>query len=279
MCTGKAPQALFRLYPFCEERVVMRKTLSQAASTKQGGGGTPCAGPRAAGAVALLIWSATVAWAAPSATARSAMPPPGEYRVDQEASTRSQAGPATLEVVQKTDGATGAVTQIRRSSVQPGEVTNSFPGTGPVLSCVRAGAPPAGLGAFACATTAPSAPATGNTTQTVTQCRDLRQADEWRRVDDRQWEHRFTVVKQPAASAGLAAMPAATAAAMAPVIAAMQERIRNGPPADAQFARQQLSALQGGPGAAGAPSAPANDTRTTVFERWTRVADTCSKAR
>jgi hypothetical protein len=60
-------------------------------------------------------------------------------------------------------------------------------------------------------------------------------------------------------------------AAMAPVIAQLEEVVRTGTPDEAALARRQLDALKGG------ASAPSATTTIDVRERWTRIADACTQ--
>jgi hypothetical protein len=143
------------------------------------------------------------------------------------------------------------------------------PGQGPVETCVTASGqlpPPAALAA-ACRTkmqaTSPDALAHHD------DCGSVQIDQTWKRIDDRHWEHTMKVEQQLNAGP----QSAAVQAEMATVIAQLQQEARSASPEEADAARQQLAALRG----AGI-GAPAQSIQTTlVHERWTRIADTCTR--
>jgi hypothetical protein len=199
-----------------------------------------------AGAAVALV-AAAVAMAAGQIA-----PPPGEYRIDSEAVTTSRAGPMTLRSTQRTDGATGTVS-VEQAAPDGSTTRQTYPG----------GAPPPG--AAACANRRFEAIAGGGSIQEAVGSSGHAISDAWRRLADGTWERRFETNPAPAA----APVDPRTAAAMAPVIAEIEATIRNGPPAEAEAARQQLAALKASLGGGG------NDTKVEVRETWTRVSDRC----
>ena len=189
-----------------------------------------------------------------------AMPTPGEYQVDQETTTRDTAGATVLELIVRTDGATGNQTHTRRAEPTGSDVSTTYSGQGPITACVRLGQPPI---TPHCITSMPIQ--TNGATSYATQCNGLRQEDQWYQLDDKTWEHRFKVSPDTHPSA---ALPAETAKAMAPVIAALEEATRSASREEAEAARQQLTALKG------RQAMPIGRT-TTVVERWLRTSNTC----
>jgi hypothetical protein len=227
-----------------------------------------------------------------AAQAAPATPPPGQYRIDAESSVRSGSGPATSERIERVDGATGNRTVITHAG-PPGTPAGqqTYPGSGPVTWCVPAvSTPPANLAGRCDARWWPQSG--GASLQA--DCQAGRMQEQWKQVDARTWERQMTF-KATAGAAGndpsaaiamaqrglspadaakvRAELPApnATADAMAPVYAQIEETIRTGKPEEAAAARQQLSALKAAQGGRG----PAAAT-TRLTERWTRVADTCT---
>jgi len=94
--------------------------------------------PRHAAVLAALALS-PIAGSSVYAAGLTGVPPPGQYRIDAEATITSRAGPTTLESVQRIDGATGRVTLTQKSSVDPTNVaTQTANGTGPNRWCVPA---------------------------------------------------------------------------------------------------------------------------------------------
>lgn len=203
--------------------------------------------------------------AAAGLAADATHPSPGEYRIDSETITISRAGPMVLRSVQRVDGATGAIV-VEQYAPDGTSTRQDYPGQGPSRFCSGSGPPPAG--AVACANrTFKGLPGGGSTQQAV--CAGGQAlSSEWRRLADGRWEHSFEtqVVTAPAA-----ATDPRTTAAMAPVIAQIEETIRSGPPEEAEAAKQQLAALKaslGGGGAGGGPT-------VTVRETWTKLSDHC----
>ncbi len=242
-----------------------------------------------------LVWLAAIAGPLAQAAPPASLPPPGQYRIDGEATTRSGAGPASTERIERWDGATGkrtVTTKVGPAGNPPSQ--QSYSGSGPVTWCVPATfKPPAA--ADRCKVS--SWPGDGAATLQA-ECKAGRLEERWTRLDDRTWERQMSFTTSAAATgsdpsaayafvqrgmssaqsaeakAQLATLPGAhaTADAMAPVYAQIEETIRTGKPEEAAAARQQLAALKASQGG----GASASTTVTTQLkERWTRVADAC----
>jgi len=211
------------------------------------------------GAIALVSVAAVLA-------ADATHPSPGEYRIDSETTTISHAGPMVLKSVQRVDGATGNIT-VEQSAPDGTTTRQDYPGQGPNRFCSGSGAPPPG--AVACANRAYSALPGGGSSQQAICAGGQTLSSNWKRLADGRWEHTFETQIVTAPAAG---MDPRTTAAMAPVIAQIEETIRSGPPEEAEAAKQQLAALKaglsGGAGPGGAPT-------VSVRETWTKVADHC----
>jgi len=233
------------------------------------------------------------------ATTATGHPPAGEYRIDSDTTTTHTTVAGSLKRDQHIEGATGRTTVTDTAPGAP-PVTRVLPGEGPYSGCMSATAapPPRGLG-MACST-GPYTASPGGSTMSA-DCGAVKLDEQWRRIDDRTWERvlhsSYSTVAvnssgSPAAAiemamagmspdertrarAELAKMPkpSDTAAAMAPVVAQLEEQIRTGSPSDAAMAKEQLAAMKGRSGG-GAP-----DTVVDVRERWTRVADACKARR
>lgn len=235
-----------------------------------------------------------LAWPTLGNAAAPSVPPPGEYRIDSEATIRTGNGAAAVERTERVDGATGnrVITSRAGPAGNPGS-RQTLPGTGPVTWCVkRPAAAPADLPGRCSARWWPKEGAA--TLQA--DCQAGRMQEQWKQLDARTWERQlsFTMAANAAnndpsaalalvqrgmspaeaaqARTRLAALPGAqaTTTAMAPVIAQMEETIRTGSPQEAAAAREQLAALKAAQGGGGAA---ASTTRLT--ERWTRMADSC----
>lgn len=221
--------------------------------------------PLLGGAVALV----SISFVATSVglAAGQAAPPPGDYRIDSEATMTSGAGPMALRTVQRIDGATGTTT-VEQSASDGASARQTYPGRSPYRFCVGAGAPPPG--AVTCANRAfETIPGGGSTHQAV--CADGRViANGWRRLADGRWERTLETHRSAAPAAPV---DPRTRAAMAPVIAQIEETIRSGPPAEAEAAKQQLAALKASLG--GGP-VPGGDMTVSVRETWTKVSDRCA---
>lgn len=204
-------------------------------------------------AAALLAASA---WAA-----GASLPPPGEYRIDGEATSRSGSGPTATERTESWNGATGerTITSHAGPAINPGS-RQTYAGSGPVTWCVQGGAAAPVL-PDRCSTR--WWPADGAASLQA-DCRAGRLHENWQQLDERTWERRmsFTTAAQP--------LPQATADAMAPVYAQIEQTIRTGAPAEADAARQQLAALKAAQAGGDAGAV------TTLKERWTRIANSCS---
>lgn len=230
--------------------------------------------------------------AAAACDAAAPLPTPGQYRIDGEATTRTGSGLTAAERVERWGGASGDRT-VTSHAGPPGNPAahQTYVGSGPVTWCVPpASTPPADLpdpcrvGWWPAAATLQA------------DCQAGRLQERWRQLDAKTWERQMTLTAVPGAGAGdpaaalalaqrgmspaaaaqagaaVAALPGAQAHAdaMAPVHAQIEATIRNGSPEEAAAARQQLAALKAAQGGGG-PS-----TVTTLKERWTRIADTCT---
>lgn len=194
-------------------------------------------------------------------------PPPGDYRIDSEAVMTVPAGPTTMKTVQRIDGATGAVT-VEQIAPDGTMTTQTYPGRSPYRFCVGAGPPPPG--AVTCANQAFQALPGGGSTHTAICAGGQAIANSFRRLADGRWERTLQANRiMPSA----APTDPRTSAAMAPVIAQIEETIRSGPPAEAEAAKQQLAALKA---SLGGGIAPGNDTTVSVREIWTKVSDRCA---
>jgi hypothetical protein len=214
-----------------------------------------------------------------AAIAGEPFPLPGAYRIDMESTSSSGSGPTAIERVSKVDGANGNTTVISRAGGGPPTPPQVFAGQGEVRHCVKAGdgaARAAGaaqrLGASCVNTATPVID--GDSARYTVQCAGMTQQVQTRRLDETTWEIRMTT-DQPVAGGG-AAMPAATATAMAPVIAQMEERLRSGlPEAEAKAITQQLALLRGGSPAGAGSTGMGGAMRTQIVQRYRKVAPTC----
>lgn len=232
-----------------------------------------------------------------------ASPPPGHYRIDSEGTIASGSGVTASQITQRIDGATGRVTQVRKTADMAQGVTQTFEGTGPVTWCVPVPGkygPPAAAMPAACRTLAQSSSSSGSAHSAA--CTGMKVDESWRRIDDRTWErsvkatvqmtagspsdaarhafemskHTMSAAERAKAQAELAALPSAAdmQAGMAPMIAELEQLARTGKPDEAAFAKQQLAALRGAGNGAAAGAVQTSTSR----ERWTRIADRCNPA-
>lgn len=238
---------------------------------------------------ALLSLALGAAHAAPS------LPPAGEYRIDGESVTRSGSGPTASERTERWDGATGrrTVTTHAGPPSNPGS-QQTYAGSGPVTWCVPATSTPAANPAGRC--DSHWWPKDGGATLQA-DCKAGRLQEQWKQLGKDTWERQMTFGSsattggnnpaaalafaapgmsppdQARARAELSALPGqqASADAMAPVYAQIEQAIRTGTPQQAAEARQQLAALKAAQGAGVGPSS----TTTRLTERWTRIANSC----
>jgi len=209
---------------------------------------------------ALVLLSAVGLLAAGQAT-----PPQGDYQIDSETTTTTRSGPMVLKSVQRVDGATGSAA-VEQTGPDGSVASQSYPGQGPNHWCVKGAAAPPPVSN--CATQAFAAlPGGGSTYRTACSGGQVL-SDSFRKLADGRWE-RTLQVRQAAAGAPV---PAQTSAAMAPVIAQIEEAIRSGPPEEREAAKQQLAALKAG---LGGGAVPGSDTVIETREVWTKVSETC----
>lgn len=242
----------------------------------------------------LVRCAALLSLALGTAQAAPPLPPAGEYRIDGETVVRSGSGPTASERTERWDGATGKRT-VTAHAGPPGNPSSqqTYAGNGPVTWCVPVtSTPPANLPGRCDARWWPKDGASA----LQADCKAGRLQEQWKQVDKDTWERRMTVTttagagsNDPAAAlafaqrgmtpaeaarahAEIAALPGpqATADAMAPVYAQIEQTIRTGTPQQAAEARQTLAALKAAQGGTG----PAAVT-TQLTERWTRIANTC----
>jgi hypothetical protein len=221
-----------------------------------------------------------------AAATPSDWPTPGDYVIDSDTTTTSKAGSTTVERRQLVQGATGQMKVVMRDTLAGTKpVTQSYPGTGPNKWCVpkTATAPPAEAVALCGNPTAGRGEKNACGWQSVVQT--------WRRIDDRTWERTIKATLAAGTEVGggpsvaamgsslgnqsAKAMPATptskdTAAAMAPVIAALEDAIRTGSADEKASAKQQLAILRG----TEAPQGSGNSTVESK-ETWKRVSETC----
>lgn len=172
-----------------------------------------------------------------------------------------------MKSVQRVDGATGNTT-VEQTGPDGSVAKQAYPGQGPNHWCVKgASVPPPGV-VSNCATQAfAGLPGGGSSYQTACAGGQVL-SDNFRQLADGRWE-RTLQVRQAAAGAPV---PAQTNAAMAPVIAQIEEAIRSGPPAEREAARQQLAALKA---SLGGGAVQGNETVIETREVWTKVSGTC----
>jgi len=241
----------------------------------------------------LMRLAALLSLAFGAAQAAPPLPPAGEYRIDGEAVTRSGSGPTSTERTERWDGATGkrTVTTHAGPPGNPGS-QQAYAGNGPVTWCVPVtSAPPANLPERCDSRWWPK----DGASSFQADCKAGRLQEQWKQIDKDTWERKLTVnvtsnaasndpaaalafaarglspADQARARAELAALPGpqATADAMAPIYAQIEQTIRTGTPQQAAEARQQLAALKAAQGGTGPV------TTTHLTERWTRIANTC----
>ena len=241
-------------------------------------------------------------------------PGPGRYRVDAETTLLTGQGAMVFERLQKVDGATGQLTLTTKGPPGSGPpVVQVFKAEKPNEHCVRSGAlaappsvPPIALLPLASLPNAPcwqvGPPVTANGGSQSIDCKGVQMKQQWRRLGDANWEMTLEGTQDPIpgvdiSSAVRAAMarltpeqvakldPAAAkvaaggsmADAMAPAIAAMEARTRQGTPAEQAEARLQLDTFRRSMGigtAKGAPAVPV--VRIRHREVWTRISGACT---
>jgi hypothetical protein len=201
--------------------------------------------------------------------AGQATPPEGDYQIDAETTTTTRSGPMVMKSVQRVDGATGATT-LEQTGPDGSVAKQAYPGQGRNHWCVKGpGAPPPPGVVSSCTTQAFAAlPAGGSTYQTACSGGQVL-SDNFRKLVDGRWERTFQVRQAPV---GGVPAPSQTSAAMAPLIAQIEEAIRSGPPAEREAAKQQLAALKASLGGA---AVPGNDTVVETRETWTKVSERC----
>ncbi len=232
------------------------------------------------------------------AAALTGHPPAGEYRVDSDTTTTHTTVAGILKRDQHIEGATGRTTVTDTAPGAP-PVTRVYPGEGPYNACMgtASGPPPRGLG-MACST-GPYTASPGGSSMSA-DCGAVKLDEQWRRIDDRTWERvlhsSYSTVGVNNSGSPTAAIEMAMAgmspeerararvelaklptradrdAAMAPVIAQLEEQVRTGSPSDAAMAKEQLAAIKGRSGGA-------HDTVIDMRERWTRISDACKATR
>jgi hypothetical protein len=204
-------------------------------------------------------------------------PLPGLYRVDTVSTQSATAGGVTAAQTTAVQGASGDTAATQRVTGHAPVAAGTYAGKAAVTVCVKpssdasmAAATMASAMPGGCKPASPQPKIEGDTASFVLQCPTLDQDLQSRRIDNRTWEWRITTRFK---NTGAATMPPATAAAMAPVIAQMEDKLRKTPPGpEAEGLRQSLNALRGQNNASAMPSGSAN----TSVQRYTKLADTCS---
>ncbi len=215
-----------------------------------------------------MAGSLAVAVAA-AADDKAGFPGPGLYRIESEAVMTSGRGPTATEVTSHTDGATGDLTVTSKAALNPKGAVQHFAGSKPNTWCVGSGPIRAPPGANWC--DARSSSVDAKTTELKAKCNALTVDERWRRVDDVTWERRATMEVLPPESTAM--VPAATTAALAPVVAQLEAEARSGDAARAAQAKQQLEMLKASLGQGATPAATEALKRVTrLTETWVRVA-------
>ena len=159
-----------------------------------------------------------------------ATPPAGDYRIDSESVTTTTAGPMVMKTIQRIDGATGATT-VEQSNSDGSSATQSYPGQGPYKFWVASGPPPPV--AANCANRSFSVSPGGGSAFEAMCSGGQAISNTFRKLADGRWERIF---ETNLARGGSAPADPRTNAAMAPVIAQIEQTIRTGPPAEAEAA-------------------------------------------
>ena len=255
----------------------------------------------------VLAACAGCALAAPAGpTAEFGRPPPGRYRIDAETTTYSGQGAIVFERVQQVDGASGQLTVTDRGPPGSGApAVRVFKGEKPNERCVGSDTlaappsallPPLSLPNASCWQMGPAVTANGGS-QAIA-CNGVQMTSQWRRLNDGNWEMTLAGTQDPSPTGGSSAAVRAAMArmtpeqlakldpasarvaaggsiadAMAPAIAAMEERARHGTPAEQAAARSQIDSLRRSMGM-GAFPAPA--VRLRHREVWTRISGACT---
>ncbi len=195
-------------------------------------------------------------------------PPAGDYQIDSETTTTVRSGPMVMKSVQRVDGASGATT-VEQTGPDGSVSQQSYPGQGRNHWCVKGpSAPPPGVVSNCKTQSFQALQGGGSTYQTACSGGQVI-SDNFRKLADGRWERTFET-RQGAVMA--APVDPRTSAAMAPVIAQIEEAIRSGPPAEREAAKEQLAALKASLGGGGASG---NDTVVSTREVWTKVSERC----
>ena len=199
-------------------------------------------------------------------------PTPGLYRVDMVGTQSASAGSMTASQRTTVQGATGNTAATQQVTGLPAVAAGKQAGKAPITVCVKPSSDPAAAvaaqAASGCKLTPPQPQVEGDTARIKLQCPSLEQDLQSSRLDDTTWEWRITTRLK---TQGVGNQPSATAAAMAPAITQMEARLRQQPQgAEADAMRKALAAMHGNGGAA------APGQQSTVVQRHTRIADSCS---
>jgi len=215
-------------------------------------------------------------------------PPPGQYRIDSETVTTNSSVAGTLTRTQHIDGATGQTT-VTDKAPDGATATRTLRGDGPYGWCMRGDGEPPSMPPGACSNSRYRANPEGFNLSS--DCHGVRAVEQWRRIDEHTWERVMHASYSNIAMSSSSPMQALTMAgmspqdrakveaslpkqadidaAMAPVIAQLEEQVRTGKPEEAALARRQLDALKGS-------ASPSDITRIDLRERWTRIAGACA---
>ena len=192
------------------------------------------------------------------------LPPPGEYKIDSTTTTRWHTQTGLMERVEQVDGETGQATVTQRAPGAPAPVVTTVPGKGPIRQCQIAAAPPVPRGGSC----AGKLSASGDSASASVPCEGQEQQFDFQKVSLGVWEKRIRMSPSSAPAPG--GLPPQAAAAMAPVVAKMEARAKEAPPAEAAALRQQIAAIQRGGGPA------SNGPQVETVQRWTWVSNQCT---
>lgn len=203
-----------------------------------------------------------------AASADAWKPPPGEYRVDTVTTTRWQTPTGVLESIEEVNGDTGQSTVTRRSPGVAAPVVTTVPGQGPVRQCQIIAAPPSPRDGGCQGQLSQQ----GGAAAANLSCAGQGQHIEFRKLSEGVWEKRVRL-EAAAPQAPVGAMPPEAQAAMASMLAKMEARAKQAPPAEAAALRQQMAAMQRSGG--GTPNAP----EVEMVQRWTWLSNQCMARR
>lgn len=198
-----------------------------------------------------------------AAAASPAEPPPGYYELSSETVIEQRSGPLLLRRKEEHSGHNGQL-RVTHYPAMPGDQAQvqTYAGQGPLRHCVAHVAPAGRLAATGMPCDSQRQPAGFEAL-----CPTHVSKSSWRRVAADAWE--LQTEGRSGGDAGAVPLPAATQAAMAPVLAELRKQAASADPDAAAGVRAALAKLEGGR----ASAVPAASYRRT--ERWRRIADNC----